>query len=44
MLWTRRVSRSARARRRHPELTIVWADAAYRGPFTQWAKSELQLT
>ncbi len=33
-----------RARRRHPELAIVWADAAYRGPFTQWAKSELKLT
>ncbi|MFD6286326.1 IS5 family transposase [Streptomyces sp. NPDC060205] len=33
-----------RARRRHPELAIVWADSAYRGPFTAWAKSELQLT
>ncbi|WP_409350820.1 transposase [Streptomyces tauricus] len=33
-----------RARCRHPELAIVWADSAYRGPFTAWATSELQLT
>ena len=25
-----------RARRRHPELAIVWADSAYRGPFAAW--------
>ncbi|MBW5422015.1 transposase [Streptomyces sp. BG9H] len=32
------------ARRPHPELAIVWADSAYRGPFTEWARSELKLT
>ncbi|MFG3296591.1 IS5 family transposase [Streptomyces sp. NPDC048179] len=33
-----------RARRLHPELAIVWADSAYRGPFAEWAKTELKLT
>ncbi len=33
-----------RARRRHPELAITWADSAYLGPFTDWARTELQLT
>lgn len=33
-----------RARLRHPELAIVWADSAHRGPFTEWAKTELRLT
>lgn len=33
-----------RARHRHPELAIVWADSAYQGPFTDWARSELKLT
>ncbi|MFB1048453.1 transposase, partial [Streptomyces chrestomyceticus] len=33
-----------RPRRHHPELAIVWADSAHLGPFTQWARTEFQLT
>ncbi|MEV8605579.1 transposase [Streptomyces griseoviridis] len=33
-----------RARRPHPELAIVLSDSAYRGPFAEWARTELRLT
>ncbi|MFZ3566781.1 IS5 family transposase [Streptomyces sp. BH097] len=33
-----------RLRLTHPEITVVWADAAYGGPLADWARSFLGLT
>lgn len=33
-----------RLRLMHPEITIVWADAAYAGALVEWAKTYLRLT